>query len=113
MRGGTPRNAALSWGLLRQHPSPRISAAFLGGSLRGNIMPTEGKRWRHVVISTLNSRLPGDPRGFAPSITRFIRPAITRTRRLQENTRDCIVTAKASAASGSSFPRSFAKKSAP
>ncbi len=27
-------------------------------------MPTEGKRWRHVVISTLNSWLPGDPRGF-------------------------------------------------
>jgi REP element-mobilizing transposase RayT len=23
-----------------------------------------GKRWRHVVISTLNSWLPGDPRGF-------------------------------------------------
>jgi REP element-mobilizing transposase RayT len=27
-------------------------------------MPTEGKRWRHVVISTLNSWLPGEPRGF-------------------------------------------------
>src|SRR5262249_55423368 len=24
----------------------------------------EGKRWRHVIISTLNSWLPGDPRGF-------------------------------------------------
>ena len=27
-------------------------------------MPEEGKRWRHVIISTLNSWLPGDPRGF-------------------------------------------------
>jgi REP element-mobilizing transposase RayT len=27
-------------------------------------MPQEGKRWRHVIISTLNSWLPGDPRGF-------------------------------------------------
>ena len=27
-------------------------------------MPLEGKRWRHVIISTLNSWLPGDPRGF-------------------------------------------------
>ncbi len=27
-------------------------------------MPQEGKRWRHVVIATLNSWLPGDPRGF-------------------------------------------------
>src|SRR5450631_2117690 len=27
-------------------------------------MPTDGKRWRHVIISTLNSWLPGDPRGF-------------------------------------------------
>jgi REP element-mobilizing transposase RayT len=27
-------------------------------------MPGEGKRWRHVVISTLNSWLPGSPRGF-------------------------------------------------
>jgi hypothetical protein len=27
-------------------------------------MPQPGKRWRHVVISTLNSWLPGDPRGF-------------------------------------------------
>ena len=27
-------------------------------------MPAEGKRWRHVIISTLNSWLPGDPRGF-------------------------------------------------
>ena len=27
-------------------------------------MPTEGKRWRHVVIGTYNSWLPGDPRGF-------------------------------------------------
>src|ERR1051325_12044243 len=27
-------------------------------------MPAEGKRWRHVVISTLNSWLPGEPRGF-------------------------------------------------
>ncbi len=27
-------------------------------------MPQEGKRWRHVILSTLNSWLPGDPRGF-------------------------------------------------
>ena len=27
-------------------------------------MPKPGMRWRHVVISTLNSWLPGDPRGF-------------------------------------------------
>jgi hypothetical protein len=27
-------------------------------------MPEEGKRWRHVIISTLNSWLPGDPKGF-------------------------------------------------
>ena len=27
-------------------------------------MPAEGKSWRHVIISTLNSWLPGDPRGF-------------------------------------------------
>ena len=27
-------------------------------------MPEEGKRWRHIIISTLNSWLPGDPRGF-------------------------------------------------
>ena len=28
------------------------------------LMPTEGKCWRHVVLSTLYSWLPGDPRGF-------------------------------------------------
>ncbi len=28
------------------------------------IMPTEGKAWRHIVISTVNNWLPGDPRGF-------------------------------------------------
>ena len=27
-------------------------------------MPKPGMRWRHIVISTLNSWLPGDPRGF-------------------------------------------------
>jgi hypothetical protein len=27
-------------------------------------MPADGKRWRHVIISTLNSWLPGDSRGF-------------------------------------------------
>ncbi|MSU80136.1 MAG: hypothetical protein EXS16_18850 [Gemmataceae bacterium] len=27
-------------------------------------MPTEGRAWRHIVISTVNSWLPGDPRGF-------------------------------------------------
>jgi hypothetical protein len=27
-------------------------------------MPLPGKRWRHVVIGTHNSWLPGDPRGF-------------------------------------------------
>ena len=27
-------------------------------------MPQPGMRWRHVVISTYNSWLPGDPRGF-------------------------------------------------
>ncbi|MFO0965246.1 MAG: hypothetical protein U0793_06630 [Gemmataceae bacterium] len=27
-------------------------------------MPQEGKRWRHIVISTVNSWLPGDARGF-------------------------------------------------
>ncbi len=27
-------------------------------------MPKPGMRWRHVVIGTLNSWLPGDPRGF-------------------------------------------------
>src|SRR5258705_8154128 len=27
-------------------------------------MPKPGKRWRHIVISTHNSWLPGDPRGF-------------------------------------------------
>ena len=27
-------------------------------------MPTEGKAWRHVVICTVNSWLPGEPRGF-------------------------------------------------
>jgi REP element-mobilizing transposase RayT len=27
-------------------------------------MPAEGKRWRHVIISTANSWLPGDARGF-------------------------------------------------
>ncbi len=27
-------------------------------------MPKAGMRWRHVVISTVNSWLPGDPRGF-------------------------------------------------
>ncbi len=27
-------------------------------------MPTKGKAWRHIVISTYGSWLPGDPRGF-------------------------------------------------
>lgn len=27
-------------------------------------MPAKGKAWRHVVICTVNSWLPGDPRGF-------------------------------------------------
>lgn len=27
-------------------------------------MPRPGMRWRHVVFSTVNSWLPGDPRGF-------------------------------------------------
>jgi len=27
-------------------------------------MPTEGKVWRHVIISSVNSWFPGDPRGF-------------------------------------------------
>ncbi len=27
-------------------------------------MPRSGMRWRHVIISTVNSWLPGDPRGF-------------------------------------------------
>src|SRR5258708_24422024 len=27
-------------------------------------MPAPGMRWRHVIISTYNSWLPGDPRGF-------------------------------------------------
>src|SRR5262249_23634298 len=28
------------------------------------IMPRPGMLWRHVIVSTLNSWLPGDPRGF-------------------------------------------------
>lgn len=27
-------------------------------------MPSEGKRWRHVIVNTRGSWLPGDPRGF-------------------------------------------------
>ena len=27
-------------------------------------MPSPGMRWRHVILGTLNSWLPGDPRGF-------------------------------------------------
>ena len=31
-------------------------------------MPRAGMRWRHVVISTVNSWLPGDPRGSVTSV---------------------------------------------
>src|SRR5262249_17500638 len=53
------------WGwnaMLQTTPSP-IAALMVG---LGDIhpMPAEGKLWRHVIISTLNSWLPGDPRGF-------------------------------------------------
>src|SRR5262249_36777902 len=43
---------------------PAGESSGLRDDLETVIMPKPGYQWRHVVISTWNSWLPGDPRGF-------------------------------------------------